>query len=214
MKYRIIFLLSVCCHALHADAQELPLLGKLPQLGPDWVLQKQGWLPEKQEAGKKPYREDAWATFTNSKTGDIMSFAAERYANITSRALVGGAVEQSASEMFPDGLPRFRHNFKRDGPFDSGWDLVDVIRSSVITIQTGIRNAAGKYVKAHALQYSYVYESKAGTASNRLAHGYVLDFGGTAIFIQHTSAHVITSDEAMGVAMSVLRNHPSSGLKQ
>ena len=84
----------------------------------------------------------------------------------------------------------------------------------MITIQTGIRNAAGKYVKAHALQYSYVYESKTGSAPNRLAHGYVLDFGGTAIFIQHTSAHVITSDEVMGVAMSVLRNHPSSGLKQ
>jgi hypothetical protein len=49
---------------------------------------------------------------------------------------------------------------------------------------------------------------------NRLAHGYVIDFAGTAIFIQHTSEHVITSDEAMGTALSVLRNHPSSGLKQ
>ncbi len=214
LKCRAIFLLVVCCCAVHADAQELPLLGQLPQLGPDWVLQKQGWFPEKQEAGKKPFYEGAWATFTNSKTGDIMSFAADRYANGTSRTLKGGGTEQSASEMFPGGLPRFMHNFKHDGPLDSGWDLVDEIRSSVITIQTGMRNAAGKYVKAKALQYSYVYESKAGSAPNRLAHGYVLDFGGTAIFIQHTSAHVITSDDAMGVAMSVLRNHPSSGLKQ
>ena len=214
MKHRIIFLLSVCCYALHADAQELPLLGQLPQLGPDWVLQKQGWFPEKPEAGKKVSYEGAWATFTNSKTGDIMSFAADRYANGTSRTLKGGGTEQSASEMFPDGLPRFRHDFRRDGPFDSGWDLVDTIRSSVITIHTGMRNAAGKYVKAKALQYSYVYESRTGSAPNRLAHGYVLDFDGTAIFIQHTSAHAITSDEAMEVAMSVLRDHPSSGLKQ
>ena len=66
MKHRAIFLLVVCSCAIHVDAQELSLLGRLPQLGWDWLLQKQ-------EAKKKGAYEYSWATFTNSKTGDRKS---------------------------------------------------------------------------------------------------------------------------------------------
>ena len=200
MRYRSIFLLVVCCYSPHADAQELPLLGKLPQLGREWVLQKQGWFPEKQEAGKKADYEGAWATFTNSKTGDIMSFAADRYPN-TKRAVGNSPVRQAATDMFPGGLPTFMLNRHGD------WNISE-IRGSVITLATG----GPKGVEVEALEYSLVYESREISTPNRLGHGYVLAFGDTVIFVQHTSTHVITSDDAVGTAISVLRIH--LGLKQ
>ena len=116
-------------------------------------------------------------------------------------------MRQAATDMFPGGLPRFMH----DHP--TGWIIADVIRFSVITLETGA-DATRKNVKAEALEYSYVYESEAHSATNRLAHGYVLAFGDTVVFVQHTSTHVITSDDAKSTALSLLRNHPSSRPKQ
>ena len=204
MKYRAIFLLLVCCYAVHAYAQELPLLGKLPQLGREWVLQKQGWFPQKQETNKKGAYEGSWATFTNSKTGDIMSFAADRSPNIKS-AVGNSAVRQASIDMFPGGLPRFMLN----GP--AGWRVIE-LRGSVITLGTGRISATQKNVDVEALEYSLVYESEAASTPNRLGHGYVLAFGDTVIFVQHTSTHVITFEDAMAAAESVLRIH--LGLKR
>lgn len=192
MKTRILLLLVVCCHTVHADGSELPLLGKLPDLGRDWVLQKQVTKKE------KTY-EYSWATFTNSKTGDIMSFAADRFPNIK-RAVGSAPVRQGASEMFP--------RFMLNEPADC---IINEIRCRVIALGTG-STAARKNVDAEVLEYSSVYESKANTTPNRLGHGYVLAFGDTLIFVQHTSTHVITSDDAMGMATSVLRIR--LGLKQ
>lgn len=200
------FLLVACCHALGAEALDLPLLGRLPELGREWVLQKQGWSPEKQETRKKGAYDHAWATFTNSKTGDVISFAAERYAMMDQK--VGSeAMHQATISMFPGGPPRFM----LDGP--AGWRVVSEIRCHVITLGTGIDKAVRKNVQAEALEYSHVYERDVAGVPNRLAHGYVLAFGDTVIFVQHTSARVITSDDARDTAISVLRNHPSSGLK-
>lgn len=203
MKTRKLLLLVVCYCAVHADAQELPLLGKLPQLGREWVLQKQGSFPQKQDTNKKVDYEGAWATFTNSKSGDIMSFAADRYPN-TKRAVGSSAQRQSACDMFPGGLPRFMLDKPPRG-------TVNEIRGSVITLGTG-SDAARKNVDVEALEYSLVYESEDPSAPNRLGHGYVLAFGDTVIFVQHTSTHAITSDDAVGMATSVLRIH--LGLKQ
>lgn len=199
MRHRAIFLLAVFCFAIHADAQELSLLGRLPQLGRDWSLQKQ-------DAKKEDFYEYSWATFTNSKTGDLISFAADRYPN-KNRALGSSPVGSAAIEMFPGGLPRFMH----DQP--SGWGIDDTIRFSVVTLATGA-DATRKNVKAEALEYSYVYESVGHSAPNRLAHGYVLAFGDTCVFVQHTSTHVITSHDVNSIALSIIRNHPSSRPKQ
>ncbi len=180
-------------------AQELSLLGRLPQLGRDWSLQKQ-------DAKKKGAYEYSWATFTNSKTGDRISFAADKYTN-ASRTVGSSPTHQAAIDMFPGGLPMFMDD-------RSSWGrIVDTIRFNVITLETGV-DATHQNVKAEALEYTYVYEHEARFAPNRLAHGYVLAFGDTCVFIQHTSTHVITSDDARSATLSVLRNLSSSRPRQ
>lgn len=199
MKYRTIFLLVICCFALHVGAQELPLLGRLPELGRDWLLLKQ-------ETKKEGTYEYSWASFTNSKNGDLFSFVADKWRN-TNRTVGSSPTRESTLSMSAGGLPRWMH----DRP--SGWSVADAIRFSVITLETG-RDGTLKNVKAEAFEYSYVYESEARSAPNRLAHGYVLAFGDTCVYVQHTSTHVITSEDARSWALFVLRNHPSSRPKQ
>ena len=101
--------------------------------------------------------------------------------------------------------------FMSDQP--NRWVIADTVRFSVVTVETGV-DASHENVKAEALEYTYVYEHEAHSAPNRLAHGYVLAFGDTCVFVQHTSTHVITSDDARSAALSVLRNHPFSRPKQ
>jgi hypothetical protein len=199
MKTRIIFLLVACCIAIQIEAQELSLVGHLPQLGRDWLLQKQ----ETKKAGVYEY---SWATFTNSKTGDIIAFAADKYTK-ANRTVGSDPVRQAAIDMFPGGLPRFMS----DRP--AGWTIADVIRFSVVTLETGV-DATGKNVKAEALEYTYVYESDARSAPRRMAHGSGIAFGDTVVFVQHTSTHIITSDEAKGTMLSVLRNLKSRQTKE
>ena len=195
MIFAPIFLLLLCCFTNHLSAQEILLLGKLPQLGPEWVLQNQGALPQGRKPEKGTY-EGSWATFTNTKNGDIMSFAADKYTGIE-RKVGDSAVRQSTCDMFPGGLPRFMR------PGISGWKVADTLRFGAVTIG-----------KAEALEYSFVYESDSDLAPNRLGHGYVLAFGDTVIFVQHTSAHVITSEDVNSMAVSLLGSRSSSSLQQ
>ena len=199
MKHRAILLLAVCAWVARVDAQELSLLGRLPQFGRDWSLHRQ-------EEKKKGTYEYSWATFTNSKTGDLISFAADKNMN-AKRMVESSPVRQAAIDMFPGGLPMFMHGQP------SRWLIADTIRFSAVTLETGV-DATHQNVKTEALEYSYVYENEAHSAPNRLAHGYVLAFGDTCVFIQHTSTHVITSDDARSAALSVLRNRPSSRPEQ
>jgi hypothetical protein len=194
MKLSPIFFLLLCCLPHHVNAQEVPLLGKLPQLGPGWALQNKGTLPEGKNPKEKGSYEGSWATFTNTKNGDLISFAADRYTGID-RNVWDFAVRQSACDMFPIGLPRFMN------AETSGWSITDTLRFGVIRIGT-----------AEALEYSFVYESDSDSAPNRLGHGYVLAFGDTVVFVQHTSALVITSADANSMAVSLLGSH-SSGME-
>lgn len=196
MKFLPIFFLLLWCSTPHVNAQEIPLLGKLPHLGPAWVLQNHGTIPEGLNPKEKGSYEGSWATFTNTNNGDVMSFAADRYRSID-RKVGDSAVRQSACDMFPTGLPRFML------PEISGWNVADTLRFAVITIG-----------KAEALEYSFVYESDSHSAPNRLGHGYVLAFGDTVIFVQHTSAHVITSEDANSMAVSLLGRGSSSCVQQ
>ncbi len=94
------FVLVIVCSAAVSHAQELPLFGRLPQPGRDWTLRDQG-------ADKDPRSgyEYAWAMFTNPKSGDILSFVADRYDNVVVRTVGDAAVRQASSDMFPGGYP-------------------------------------------------------------------------------------------------------------
>ncbi len=193
------FLFLIACSAAVSRAQELPLFGRLPQPGRDWTLREQG-------ADKDPgwRHEYAWATFTNVKTGDILSFVADSYDNVVRK--VGDApVRQASSDMFPGGYPIRFMTTPTQPTKPNGWMIGDVIRSNVVTLDTGVQGGR-KNVRAEALEYSYVYEDEANNLSNRLAHGYVVAFGTTVVFVQHTSTHAITSLDVHAIVLSLIRD--------
>jgi hypothetical protein len=172
------------------------LLGELPQLGRDWLLRQQ-------EATNRGGYEYSWATFTNSKTGDILSFAADRYTNGVVRTVRSAPSRQAAIDMFPAGLPLFMPKGKED---ISGWRIVDTLRFNTIALETGVLPGL-KNQKTEALEYSYVYENEDKKHSNLLAHGYVMAFGDTVVFVQQTSIHVIESTDVNSIALSLIRTH-------
>lgn len=198
IKTSAIPLLFVFCFALaQANGQEIPLIEKLRPLGRDWSLRQQ-------ETKLKGDYEYSWSTFTNSKTGDILSFAADRYTNGVERKVTSSPVRQAATDKFCQG------GFPGSMPTQTGdvvgWTLADTLRFNTITLETGV--AAGlKSLKAEALEYTYVLENEERKHPNRLAHGYVIAFGDTVVFVQHTSTHVIESSEVNGIALSIIQNH-------
>jgi hypothetical protein len=200
MKNRIsaILVFFVCYFALaQANGQEIPLIGKLRPLGRDWSL--------RQQATKlKGDYEYSWATFTNSKTGDILSFAADRYTNGIVRKVTSEPVRQAATDKFCQG--GFPGSMPMQTGDIAGWRLAEAVRFHTITLETGV--AAGlKNSEAEALEYTYVYDNEQRKYPNRLAHGYAIAFGDTLVFVQHTSTHVIESSEVNGIASLIIRNH-------
>ena len=88
----------------------------------------------------------------------------------------------------------------------SGGSIVYTLRFNTITLETGVQ-AGLKNQKAEALEYSYVYENEDKKRPNLLAHGYVMAFGDTVVFVQHTSSRVIESTDVNSIALSLLRTH-------
>src|SRR5437868_12621898 len=92
-----ICVLLIGCFALaQADGQEIPLIGRLRPLGREWSLRQQ-------ETKLKGDYEYSWSTFTNSETGDILSFAADRYTNGVVRKVTSSPVRQAATDKFCQG---------------------------------------------------------------------------------------------------------------
>ena len=200
-------LLIACCAAVpHASSQELPLFGQIPQPGREWTLREKG-------APQKGIYQYSWATFTNSKTGDILSFVADQWTNVV-RKVGDSPVQQAATDMFPGGYPRGHMRTPTQPIEPSDWLIDEVLRFHVVTLQTGVEAGGRKKLKAEALEYSYVYELRTKALPNRLAHGYVVAFGATVIFIQHTSTNIIASYDVNSIALSLIQNHPSSRPKQ
>lgn len=201
-----LWLFSVCAvlgrYAAAADIerQSFPMLGQLPSLGRDWSLREKG-------ATKERGYENSWVAYTNSKTGDLMSFAAVKYSNKEHpdgipTAVTRDPVREAAISMFPGGLPRFMLT-KLDE-----WCVVDTIRFNTVTLETGTQGEVKQNRKAEALEYTYVYEHQNQQKHpNRLAHGYGMVFGATAIFVQHTSSHIIESHDVNSIALYLVENH-------
>jgi hypothetical protein len=176
--------------------QELPMFGPLPKLGKNWKLRDQGTYGTS-------FPKWSWAVFTNSQNGDLMSFAAQKLGNRPApKVSLSGPWLSTASEIFPGGNPMFIGNPGHG--LKGNW-----IRNNVIALTLG-DGLLKRNISQDALEYSIVFEDdmhdqEVGT--NRLAHGYGLALGELRVFVQHTSTHVITSDDAQGMASSLMSIH-------
>jgi hypothetical protein len=165
----------------------------IPKPGAEWTPKGQRSLEEKGD-----HYQAAWATFVNASTGDILAFAMDRYAG-TNREVGGGAMQQSGNDMFPGGYPRFaRKEF-----WPTGWNIY-FVRSNVVTLGTGA--LPGKWNRDFkALEFTYIYEDEMRKSPNRMGHGYAIAFGDTVFYVQETSTHVITDEDAQSMAIELAR---------
>jgi hypothetical protein len=182
MRIFLVLLLLTCASRGHGE--DLPLYGPLPKLTSDWLVREKGGL------GDPPWRW-SWVILTNSQNGDLLSFAAHKGTSEKPRELIKWS--DTAHELFPGGLPRWT--------VKSGFGTRP-IRNSVVKIN--LVNAAKKEdLSRDALEYTFIQED----GSNRLAHGYALDFEGLVVFVQHTSMRAITPDLAHDMAVSLISNY-------
>jgi len=192
----ILFVLFASVAAAHqARGEELAMFGNLPDPGKEWSVLKKGARTD------RSFYSFSWVVFTNSRTGDILSFVADRYAGAV-RTVSSDPVRQAAVDMFPGGYP---HLIESNGP--TGWVIEDYLRNGVMQLDaTDV--GAKKRVFQDALEYTYVYEDESQAARaarpHRLAHGYVLAFGDLVVFMQHTSDHAITTELANDMALSLV----------
>jgi len=194
MKKLLSFLLAVIASvaaAHQACGEELAMFGNLPDPGKEWSVLKKGARAD------GSFYSFSWVVFTNAKTGDILSFVADRYAGST-RTVDSSPVRQAAVDMFPGGYP---HLIESNGP--TGWVIEEYLRNGLVRLDA-TDGVARKRVFQDALEYTYVYEDESKARPNRLAHGYVLAFGDMVVFVQHTSDHAITTELANDMALSLV----------
>ena len=193
MKKLFAYFLAVIASVSAADqacGEELAMFGNLPDPGKEWSVLKKG------SRADGSFYSFSWVVFTNSKTGDMLSFVADRYAGAV-RTVTSNPVQQAAVDMFPGGYP---HLIEPKGP--TGWVIEDNIRFHVVPLDA---SDPKKRVSQDSLEYTYVYEDESKPARpNRLAHGYVLAFWDLVVFVQHTSDHAITTELANDMALSLV----------
>jgi hypothetical protein len=153
-----LFLTAWLATGVLASGQELPMFGQLPKLNERWRVREQG----KDDASPIAL---SWIVLTNSQSGDMLSFAAQKIVGRKGFPKVNrGPWSDTAADMFPGGHPAWNKPLGQS--FAVHW-----IRNEVVELST-VDGATGKNIKEEALQYTLVYEDKTGT--NRLAHGYAL----------------------------------------
>src|SRR5437762_1591895 len=70
----ILLLTILLAAGQRASSQELPMFGQLPGLDKSWILDERG-------TNRTSYSAESWIIFTNSTSGDVLSFYEKRYAN-------------------------------------------------------------------------------------------------------------------------------------
>lgn len=191
--HTLVFLLFVvCCIGNHrVAAQELSFFGQLPKLDEHWKLLNRG----------KNSDSLGWVVMTNEKSGDLLSFAAQRLGPGSMRELI--YLSDTSHELFPTGTPSWLKP-RAEKPNTSSTGVVSSIRDRVTKLNLP-NSADGKRRTKETLEYTFVYEEENG--ANRMAHGYALIFGDLAVFVQHTSLKPITSDVAQEAAYSLILSH-------
>ncbi len=170
------------------QGQEVPLLGEPPKLEPEWVLFRQA-------TNLSPAFSHYWAVFTNSQSGDQLSFDAKKYGNdpISDPNLTSWWGD-AANGTFPGGFPNVYQSSKR-------YYMGVSIRLNIVELDA---NEPGRVKPAFkkALEYSQIYVEESGT--NHLAHGYAFPLGSVVVFVQNTSLKAITPDLAHNTATELI----------
>ena len=166
------------------------MFGQLPKLDKRWTLCAQG-------TNGTSFYACSWVVLTNSQSGDMLSFAAQKIGTNAFPKVNRDPWSDAAADMFPGGYPAW--NKPLDPSLRVHW-----IRNEVVEVNT-VDGATGKNIKEEALEYTLVFEDKSGT--NRLAHGYALALGELRVFVQHTSTKAITPDTAHEMASGLIWMH-------
>jgi len=175
------------------SALELPSFGPIPAIEKKWKLREQG----KSDASIFAWN---WIVFTNSENGDVLSFAAHRFAPGERRELI--YLSDTAHESFVDGFPMWSRGESAAASMESV--SMESIRNRVVKLDL-MNSAARKDLSQEALEFSFVREVAHGT--NLMAHGYALVFEDGAVLVQHLSARPMASAFANGLAVSLLSSN-------
>lgn len=162
---------------------ELPLLGKLSDLGKGWILYNT-------ESISKGIRKEAWTVFTNSVSGDVLSFHETTYGKPYRQAIRGGPWTKMAISTFPGG---YSHHNK-----PAGLNITSVEWGStnqLVTIANGIK----------AVSATTYWREEFGTLY--LAHSYAFALGDYIVFIQHTLKSIITPEFVKGITDMLIHNY-------
>ncbi len=168
-----------------ATAQELPIEKHLPAISDDWVRRNDGSRGD-----------HSWVKFDNRKvSGEVLSFVSWKVS--PKMTVASSPIGQASIETFLSDGSASKSTSKRRQP------ISDTVRHHIISINVG---SADLNRETDALEYTYIYESVVDS-SVTMAHGYCIVIGETAIFVQHTSPKVISSELAFEMTGMLLSKH-------
>ena len=162
--------------ALMSAAEELPMFGQLPRLAKEWIVHEKG-------TNRTGPIITSWMILTNAQTGDVLSFYEEKHGNKpVPKPTNQGPWTEMAISLFPGGYPAWNQPAARR------------IKSSLWG-----RNALVDLAKgAVAVESTTVWEEESG--AKRLSHAFGLASGELRLYVQHTSANIITPEFAEQMA--------------
>jgi hypothetical protein len=182
MMKTVFMVLWVVVAFARASGHELPMFGAVPKLSEEWrVRERETEVPRFNGTLRVSY-----LVLTNSKTGDFLSFCAEKLNDKPFAKANRVPWSDMASARFPGGYTTW-HQPKEYKP------VVYWLRNEIMDVSVVDTNRNTNY-KEQALEYTVIFEERSGPS--RLAHGYMIPMGEFRIQVQHTSTNVVTSEFA------------------
>lgn len=158
------------------------MFGPLPNPGKNWAVHEQGT-----NATPSLKFKSSWVVLTNSQNGDVLSFYEDKFSGIIpSRPTNQGPWAEMAISLFPGGYP--------------AWSKPASLR--IKSSEWG-RNGLVDLPKGEvAVESSTIWEDESG--AKRLSHGFGLALGELRLYVQHTSATIITPELAQDMAHGLI----------
>lgn len=175
-----LFLSAWLAAGLESRGQELPMFGQLPELAKSWIMHERG-------TDRRGPIAMSWLIFTNSNSGDVLSFYEHRIGNKpVLKPINQGPWAEMGISLFPGGYP--------------AWNKPPGLR---IKEASWARNGLVDLNKGEvAVESTTVWEEESG--ANRLAHGFALALGELRLYVQHTSTKIITPELAQSLAYGLI----------